>query len=1242
MSFTNIKGKPLTLDKHVPLAGIMKLKNTFVVFLATLMVIVESFEFCAAVQRIIICPDSEANATCKRLSEHVDGHFANNTDVILLPGTHELSGVLSIAGVSNLSLSCDCSWSKADVKCDKNKSSGLTLSRSKNITIKNINFIACGANTSQLKSAALYFKKVAALTLQNVNVLNSIGCGVNAHQISEQVIIEYSVFRGIHGSSGGNARLVFLDCSLKAKSSLLIRSTEFVNGETSQTNQASGLMVECTCPGLTIHLDNVTASNNQGGNVYFKMRDSYNWQILITSSKIIGGHGVKGSGLYFTSKLDHHWCNVNEASGFGSSMTIRDTHFEKNVAKMFGGGFMALLRDSDCHPSNIIFTNCTFIGNAVTDLDGHGAAIKIQKHSVPHFYKRSLPLHHIRLTNGSFSNNILQGSEGSVIELGNIEKASVEDSHFTGNKGTVIAMTASDVIFTGDITFDNNTATNGGALRFCDSSAMFLNPNTTVIFKNNFAKQAGGAIFAQEACLAEPIACFFQPAVKDNTLVTDLTTSYQIALIFINNTAGSAGDAIYGGDIDNCYTYTKFKTSNGTESYFFSSEVFNTTFSLNEGEIASEPYKVVSCEAEMDLDFYTVIPGKNFNIGVVAVGQRSGIAPAIITAELDYDINPNATITQMVQPTTPTKHCTYLNFILHTIHIGTTVELTLKVQRSSSQTQNRNIDHYKKKFSLFVGPCPWGFTLNELKHECVCSVSFSYKCDLNMLNISVTRHNYRFNWIGCDKSLNNTASDFSSDLIFAQGCGYRHYCNAEVKTIPAVCNDSLCAEHRTGILCGSCRPGWSIVLGTGKCKSCPPSNKYLGLVVVYLAAGILLIVFLTKFKLTVSNGSFNGFLFFANLMHWNRNAFFPQFYNADILRLFIAWLNLDLGIEVCFFNGMTALHVIWLQIGYILYIVSLQVTIIILCQRYVVFTRFFGRNVTKVLSTLLTLLYGKTLTTVSSALTFDRIQNGTTHSDLLQVLSVDGNIRFGSREHIPLLVTASFLALFLVMFTFSLLFIQILIKASSWRLFMWVARFQPFFETITGPCNFNYAFWPGYLFFMRMGYIIFLSVTRDESLNTQLYVAGVWALVTIFFSLLGPKGVYKKWSLNILELSLLVNFTITSLLVASGLLKKLHTVDIAVNTTRVSVAIAVFTILAYHFRSYIRVKILKKIIVACITCVSAKRSKVHRQNFPPVVTRTDVTVSSSVPAEQTPLLPAAQGMPPVMKYDKLREPLLEA
>ncbi len=57
-----------------------------------------------------------------------------------------------------------------------------------------------------------------------------------------------------------------------------------------------------------------------------------------------------------------------------------------------------------------------------------------------------------------------------------------------------------------------------------------------------------------------------------------------------------------------------------------------------------------------------------------------------------------------------------------------------------------------------------------------------------------------------------------------------------------------------------------------------------------------------------------------------------------VLRLVIAWLNLDFGFELCFYDRMTALYLIWLEIGFILYIVFLQVAIIFLCRKYVLLT----------------------------------------------------------------------------------------------------------------------------------------------------------------------------------------------------------------------------------------------------------------------------------------------------------------
>ena len=42
----------------------------------------------------------------------------------------------------------------------------------------------------------------------------------------------------------------------------------------------------------------------------------------------------------------------------------------------------------------------------------------------------------------------------------------------------------------------------------------------------------------------------------------------------------------------------------------------------------------------------------------------------------------------------------------------------------------------------------------------------------------------------------------------------------------------------------------------------------------------------------------------ANMIKLNETALFPNGVSIPVLSQFIAWLNLDLGIQTCFFNGL--------------------------------------------------------------------------------------------------------------------------------------------------------------------------------------------------------------------------------------------------------------------------------------------------------------------------------------------------
>ena len=98
----------------------------------------------------------------------------------------------------------------------------------------------------------------------------------------------------------------------------------------------------------------------------------------------------------------------------------------------------------------------------------------------------------------------------------------------------------------------------------------------------------------------------------------------------------------------------------------------------------------------------------------------------------------------------------------------------------------------------------------------------------------------------------------------------------------------------------------------------------------------------------------------ANIISVNHSIFFPT-NETNILTVFISWLNLDLGIETCFFDGMDAYVKTWLQFVFLLYVWSLVCLIIIISKYSSKITRVFGSNPVAVLATLFLLSYAKLL-----------------------------------------------------------------------------------------------------------------------------------------------------------------------------------------------------------------------------------------------------------------------------------------
>ena len=122
-----------------------------------------------------------------------------------------------------------------------------------------------------------------------------------------------------------------------------------------------------------------------------------------------------------------------------------------------------------------------------------------------------------------------------------------------------------------------------------------------------------------------------------------------------------------------------------------------------------------------------------------------------------------------------------------------------------------------------------------------------------------------------------------------------------------------CSEHHTGDLCGKCTD--SLGIGYSGCLECKNNNS-LAFLILFAAAGPLLIIVISILNLTVTQGVINGVIFYANIV-WAYKSFFLRIDSScsnDIyfpliinpLVVILAWLNLDFGVPTCFAKGLTA------------------------------------------------------------------------------------------------------------------------------------------------------------------------------------------------------------------------------------------------------------------------------------------------------------------------------------------------
>ena len=1107
-------------------------------------------------------PQCEVCHTLGYYSKHVDQYFSSNTTILFLPGIHTLENNTTtlINDVNQLELMGNSSGDVGStIQCEG--AGSFFFTNSSNIQIRNLTFINCGQNfpfdisiLCNSCRAALAFDTVDTLLISGVTVNCSNGWGVFAKRVYGTVSVLDSMFASNYGTrehDGGNTAFIYRDCVGDHKDAYIqLQDLEILNGYSDHKLPVSpGLSLVLECSGINASIVRVKTVGNianntrsTGGNIAIIYRNYTSLvrnRVTIDNCYIAKGIAYQGGGM-FVSILEAFptFMPVNLTEGFSQVLRVSNTQFIDNLALSFAGGLFIIVHEMPNVfevSGELSFRNCTFLNNrnSVKVSWVGGTTVHINNHDVPSYLSHGTPQFNISFTGCNFSGNFLHSQNcygSSTVFAINVQSGVYfTDCIFEDNACTALLAVQSIFILHGNITIQRNSGSDGGGLVFCDQSYMYLTPYTDVTFHSNNANHSGGAIYSEEECLQSIPLCFFQ---LDESIIINDTLLSTVHIRLVNNTAGYAGSALYGGSVDFCYIP-------GVGPHLFplpAIDVFHEIFEIEHPDsdfsfISSNPSDMCFCDSKtmvpncnIATHNVSIFPGEMFNISVVVVGQMNGTVPGTITAKASTAASLGDL--QNVQAISSTK-CSVLNYTLSSNSSSETI--SLQIQRPD-YTSDIYFHPTQRLISVSLKECPPGFKKDHNPSYCDCAPLYKnkkIKCYINEQRI----HRSSPVWIGygaLDVNTNHQTNRLQVEkLMFHDHCPF-DFCVQDAVNI-TVSNltmdiDSQCSPSRTGVLCGACMDGFSLALGTSSCIRC--SNYWMFLLVFFAVAGVALVFLLVTCNLTVAHGTINGLVFYANIVQINRAIFFPPnfpFLN-HFLHVFISWINLDLGIQTCFYNGLDSHIKTWLQFAFPLYIWVIAALIIYLSEKYTAVASLVGKNAVKVLATLFLLSYAKLLRAVMTtiSLTFLSFSDNSKQAVWLH----DANIPYFHAKRIPLLIVAFLFGLCTLPYVLSILFVQFLQRNTHLRIFSWVLKLKPFLDAYAGPYKDKYRFWTGWLLVLRFClFAVFeLNVLGAPDVNLLTIALACMCILPPLYS-----GVYRSWPLNVLELSFILNLGVLSL-----------------------------------------------------------------------------------------------------------------
>ena len=1110
------------------------------------------------------CPGDPC-LTLPQLAANSTSYLGNETNVSLtfLPGNHRLDGELYLSHAENFSMT-KVTGGNGTVFVECGSQSGrFNISEATFATIKNLHFVGCGDNrVSQVeqfivedtifegvegRGTALVLNQVTDASIARSLFLSNVHANTfEHHEISPyaryQEILKYLYLnRNPSFAVGGalytafsNVSIVsskFTDNRAEIGGALFAHNSSLhVVGSTFSYNKASFAGVMITSES-SINIKNSNFIENAAmihGGVMIAYRDSFNI-----------------NGTTFTNNS----ANSTRARGgvmmiFDSSFNITSSTFTNNSAAFRGG--VTMIFDSSFNISSSTFTynsaadsggitsfQSTMTFNGVSSLLNNqarrgGAILAIMSKIM--MYGEII-----------IANNTATVSSGGGISLQQSDlevrgNCTISDNDAVRGGGIHVTSSTIAVYQPWTLQFINNRAENGGGLYLEVNAKLNVlkrelmyrqSKRQLLLFEANHADY-GGAIYVADntnagACLPDN-ECFIQSLPLYQDYVPG--ENELINVLFSGNTASEQGANIFGGLLDRCIPSPfaeVYRQEAPPSRYSGVSYLGNITNITALGTISSLPVRVCFCKSESEPDCSYQPPttkvkkGEAFTMPLAAVDQVNHSVDANILSSLSSQ---DGGFSEGQQTQSVGKNCSNVTFNVFSPHNSETIQLFADGPCGSSTLSTR---HLYIEFSECT--CPVGFQPLDSDTRCGCDCDSKLSPHITSCN-SKTKSLMRVNTNSWITHINDTDPP---GYVIHPNCPL-DYCRPPTENVSMNLNlpdgsDAQCTYDRSGVLCGGCQEHLSLSLGSSRCLSCH-SHWPAVLVVILLAAivaGILLVTALLALNMTVAVGLINGFIFYANIVAANSAVFFPSS-EPSFPTVFVAWLNLDIGIDVCFFDGLDAYTKTWLQLAFPVYIISLVFIVIIVSEYSPRFAGLIGkRDPIATLATLILLSYTKLLSVTITALSFAVLDypNGSRETVWLP----DGNVPYFQVKHVSLGLVALLIILVGVPYTILLFLWQWLVRAPEWKVFKWTrnTKLNAFISVHHAPYNSKYRYWTGLLLLVRVVLYITASVTVSTDPQTKLLITNVLVGSLFLIKEITGARVYKKSFLNIIETGLYFN-----------------------------------------------------------------------------------------------------------------------